>query len=87
MLDEIGRAGTSIRQLIEELPAEEVSRALDAALQTQYGIDLSQLPGLAKLRRCATHVVAGCLVGGVFNAAINPARCASEEPNHLAAAV
>lgn len=67
LLDGLDAAGASLRSALE--PFEGVVRqVLQDIVTTQYGVEASVLPGLAKLDRNAILILAGIIVGSLANA-------------------
>lgn len=81
LLDDLDAAGASIRSALEPFE-RDVREVLQDIVATQYGVETSVLPGLAKLDRNAILILSGVIVGSLANAhlanVINEAAVATE---------
>lgn len=68
LLDELGHAANLVQGELKQCDTSVLIEALDAVLVGQFGGDVCDLSGLLKLRRNASVVCSGILVGATANA-------------------
>lgn len=66
LLDALDAAGEAVRSALEPFEGD-VRTVLGNIVGTQYGVETSVLPGLAKLDRNAVLILAGVIVGSLTN--------------------
>lgn len=74
LLDQLGVHAGRIAEKMTLLSQDEVILALAHILLFEVEGHSEDLPGLAKLERLAVRIVAGAIVGGVFNSELSPSR-------------
>jgi DNA (cytosine-5)-methyltransferase 1 len=67
LLDDLDAAGMAVQSALEPFEGD-ARRVLQEIVTTQYGVETSVLPGLAKLDRNAVLILAGIIVGAFANA-------------------
>jgi len=72
LLDQLSSYGVAMADVLARLTPEQATRALAAVLRAEFGNEAATLPGLAKLDRIASRVVAGAVMGGVANSELQP---------------
>jgi DNA (cytosine-5)-methyltransferase 1 len=72
LLDQLSSYGVAMADVLARLTPEQATRALAAVLRAEFGNEAATLPGLAKLDRIASRIVAGAVMGGVANSELQP---------------
>jgi DNA (cytosine-5)-methyltransferase 1 len=72
LLDRLGEAALALRPAILEEDSSQIKSAINAALEIQMGIKVTEVAGHTKLMRNAPLIYSGILIGSLVNATFAP---------------